>query len=310
MNKRLLGKTGIEVSELAFGAVEIGMPYGIGVHSNVDMPAEADAVQLLQAALDAGINFIDTARQYGASESIIGKAFKENRDKIVIATKCKHLDNNDPVASIRDSINESLTALQTNYIDVYMLHDSNPEIIQHPEVLNCFWKLKKDGTIRATGVSTYTPEETKAVIDSGDWDVIQVPFNLADQRQQPLVKLAYENGIGIVVRSVLLKGLLSGRSQNLHPALGPVENHIGKLNETAAQLQLNLPTLATRFALSYKEVSSVLVGLDKMDYLHQSLKAANGQYFSGEQLQQLESLAYPEPDFINLHHWNTQGWLT
>ena len=65
MNKRPLGKTGIAVSEVAFGGVEIGMPYGIGVETAADMPTEREAIQLLHAALDAGINFFDTARQYG-----------------------------------------------------------------------------------------------------------------------------------------------------------------------------------------------------------------------------------------------------
>lgn len=302
MNKRLLGN--IEVSELAFGAVEIGMPYGM---SKADMPTEADAIRLLHAAFDSGINFIDTARQYGESEAIIGKAFKENRSKIVIATKCRHLHAD---LNIIESVKESLAALQTDYIDVYMLHDSNPEIIQHADVLNCFYKLKKDGIIRAAGISTYTPAETKAAIESGVWDVIQVPFNLLDQRQEPLIKMAHEKGIGIIVRSVLMKGLLTNRKQKLHAALASVEEHIGHLDELAGTYQLTLPTLATRFALSYKEVSSVLVGLDKMEYLHQSLQAANGEYLSGTQLQQSRAMAYPEPDFLNLHHWHTKGWLT
>ena len=308
MNKRPLGNTGIEVSELAFGAVEIGMPYGIGVTAKDDMPTEAEAIRLLHAALASGINFIDTARQYGESEAIIGKAFKGKRSSIVIATKCKHLANGSKI-DIIDSIKESLAALQTDYIDVYMLHDSNPGIIQHPEVLNCFYKLKKEGIIRAAGISTYTPDETEAVIESGVWDVIQVPFNLLDQRQEPLIKMANERGIGIVVRSVLMKGLLTNRKQKLHAALASVEEHIGHLDELAGQFQLTLPTLATRFALSYKEVSSVLVGLDRMEYLHQSLQAANGQNLSGPELQLARAMAYPEPDFLNLHHWHTKGWL-
>jgi aryl-alcohol dehydrogenase-like predicted oxidoreductase len=310
MNKRMLGKTGIEVSELAFGAVEIGMPYGLNVRSQADMISERDAISLLHAALDKGINFIDTARQYGESEAIIGKAFKERRQQIVITTKCKHLhDDGEMGVQIIDSLDESLTALQTEYVDLYMLHDSKPEITQHEDILSCFRKIKLEGDIRACGVSTYTIEETKAAIDCGVWDVVQVPFNLLDQQQLPLIELAHQRGIGIVVRSVLMKGLLSNRAQKLHPQLAQVESHIGQLNSLANQLQVTLPELATRFALSYKEVSSVLVGLDKMDYLHQSVSAANGDYFRHEQLQQLQSMAYPDPGFLNLHHWHTQGWL-
>src|SRR5687768_14027413 len=90
MNRRSLGKTGIQVSEVAFGGVEIGIPYGIGVESAADMISEAQAIKLLSASFDSGINFYDTARQYGQSESIIGKAFENKRDQVIIATKCKH----------------------------------------------------------------------------------------------------------------------------------------------------------------------------------------------------------------------------
>jgi aryl-alcohol dehydrogenase-like predicted oxidoreductase len=315
MNKRSLGNTGIKVSEVAFGGVEIGMPYGIGVESAKDMLTETAAIRLLHAAHDAGINFIDTARQYGASENIIGKAFKQKREQVVIATKCRHLRHADQSIPenlsqhIHDSLQESLAALQTNYADVFMLHDSDPDIIQHPQVPETFAALKRAGRIRATGVSTYTPAETAAAIKSGYWDVVQVPFNLLDQRQAALFATARQQGVGIVVRSVLLKGLLSSRGQNLHPALQGVETRIGDFKELAQQAQLDLPTLATRFALSFKEVSSILVGLDKMDYLQQCLQAANGDYLTGEQMQQVTAMAYPEPDFLNLHHWSVMGWL-
>lgn len=305
----------MEVSEIAFGGVEIGMPYGIGVESAEDMLTEAAAIKLLHAAHDAGINFIDTARQYGQSENIIGKAFKVKRAEVVIATKCHHITNPDKsipdnlFAFIESSLSKSFEALQTDYVDVFMLHDGNPGIVQHPEVLETFQKLKQSGRIRATGVSTYTPQETEAAIESGYWDVIQVPFNLLDQRQAALFATAQQKGVGIVIRSVLLKGLLSNRGQNLHPVLKPVEARIGDFKQMAEQTRLDLPTLATRFALSSKEVSSILVGLDKMEYLQQSVQAANGSYLNKEQMEQARALAYPEPDFLNLHQWSVNGWL-
>jgi aryl-alcohol dehydrogenase-like predicted oxidoreductase len=315
MNKRLLGNTGMQVSELAFGGVEIGMPYGIGVSAQSGMLSEGAAIYLLHASFDAGINFIDTARQYGRSELIIGKAFAGKRQQVIIATKCKHLRAageripSNPSTIINDSLSESLAALQTDYADVFMLHDSDPDIVQHPDVLEMFSDLKKSGRIRSSGVSTYTPEETRAAIDSGNWDVIQVPFNLMDQRQETLFALAHQKGIGIVIRSVLMKGLLANRGRNLHPALEPVEKHIGGLNSLASTFKTSLPALATRFALSFNEVSSILVGLDKMEYLDQSIQVANGQYLSHEQLQQAKALAYPDPAFLNLHHWKIKGWL-
>lgn len=291
------------------------MPYGIGAPAANHMPTETAAVQLLQAALAAGINFIDTAREYGQSEMIIGKAFKTTRSEVVIATKCKHLHQPDTIvqtgfaASIEQSLAESLDALQTDYADIFMLHDNDPQIVHNPEVIDTFGNLKKSGRIRATGVSTYTPEETLATIESGHWDVIQVPFNLLDQRQEQLFDLAHRKGVAVVVRSVLMKGLLAKNTGPLHPALHSVEQCIARLVELAQQWQMALPALATRFALSFKEISAVLVGLDKPEYLVQSLQTADGRYFSPAQLQQLQSMAYVDPAFINLHHWHVKGWL-
>ncbi len=91
MKKRELGKTGIAVSELAFGGVEIGLPYGIGVKSAADMLSEDESIRLLHEATESGVNFFDTARLYGASETIMGKAFRDRREQVIIGTKCRQL---------------------------------------------------------------------------------------------------------------------------------------------------------------------------------------------------------------------------
>ncbi len=146
MNKRKLGKTGIEVSEIAFGGVEIGIPYGIGIKTEKDMLPEERAVELLLSALDSGINFFDTARMYGLSESLMGKAFRNRRSEVVIATKCRHLTNPDgelpPKAilkgMIEGSLEESLKALQTDYVDLFMLHQASGKILESEEILTIF----------------------------------------------------------------------------------------------------------------------------------------------------------------------------
>lgn len=317
MQKRLLGNTGIKVSEIAFGGVEIGLPYGIGVKWEEDMLPEKDAIQLLLTALDKGFNFFDTARLYGVSENIMGKAFAGRRNEIVLCTKCRHFrdkdgnlpGDNEIIKIIHQSIEESLKALQTDYVDVYMLHQGDMEILAREVIQEEMLKLKEKGVARSIGVSTYLAEESKKVIESGVWNVVQLPFNLMDQRQRELFGLASENGVGIVVRSILLKGLLSTRGKGLHEKLQPVEEHIqqyqGLLNGTCK----TLPGLAVKFGLSFPEVSSVLVGIDKLEYLEQSLAAADGNYLNKEQLHQAQSLAYPDPAFLNLPYWDKMGWL-
>ncbi len=317
MKKRSLGKTGITVSEIAFGGVEIGIPYGIGIKSAADMLSEQEAIQLLHAAIDSGINFFDTARMYGNSEEIMGKAFRNRRDEVVLSTKCRHLrdgEGNLPTGSklkeiIETSLYESLKALQTDYVEIFMLHQADIGILENEEIANTFSKLKKKGLFRAAGVSTYIPEETKKAIDTGVWDMVQLPFNLMDQRQEAFFAAAEEKGVGIVIRSVLLKGLLSNRGKGLHPALKEVENHIACYNKLLEGSTFDLSTLATKFALSFPEVSAILVGIDRKEYLDKSLEAANGIYLDPGKLARAKQLSFPDPVFLNLPYWDKMNWL-
>lgn len=314
MKKRTLGNTGLEVSEVAFGGVEIGMPYGIG---HGEMPSESESIELLLSAVDRGINFFDTARMYGKSEEIMGKAFDGRRSNIVIASKCRHFrdatgalpPDRELRQFVQTSIEESLRALRTDYLDVFMLHQADTGILAHPIIAETFAELKQKGLIRATGASVYTPEETQLAVASGDWDVLQIPFNLLNQSHGKYFPQAQERGVGIVVRSVLLKGLLSDRGKNLHPALQEVEHFINKYRQFTNNVYPDLPTLATRFALSSGEVSSVLVGIDKMEYLESALNIAHYPDLPDNLKADLTRLAYPDPDFLNLHHWDKMGWL-
>lgn len=318
MKKRPLGNTGIDVSEIAFGGVEIGRPYGIGVKSSEDMLSEAEAQDLLHLSVEKGINFFDTARSYGQSEALMGKAFKNRRDQVILETKCKSIYNASGSIpkyaqlkeTITSSLMESLEALQTDYVDIFMLHEGFLNILENEDVATIFLNLKKSGKIRSTGVSTYTVEETKKAAEAGVWDVVQLPFNLMDQQQATVFPLLAEEEIGIIVRSVLLKGILSDRGKNLHPALKDIETHKTRYDELLNEAPLDLSALAIKFALSFSEVSSVLLGIDRLEYLYKSIAAGNGEYLDEKRLLRARELAYPEPGFLNLPEWDKKGWLT
>jgi aryl-alcohol dehydrogenase-like predicted oxidoreductase len=317
MRKRVLGKTGITVSEIAFGGVEIGVPYGIGVNSEADMLSRGDAVKLLHEALDKGINFFDTARLYGESESIMGEAFHDRRDKIILATKCPHhFKNSDGQISdyqslksrIEASLEESLGLLKTDYVDIYMVHYADLDILANNDVKEIFDQIKSSGKARSIGVSTYTAAETKTAIEKG-WEVIQLAFNLMDQQQAANFDYAQEQGTAIVVRSVLMKGLLSDKGRNLHPELRAVEQHIGKYRELLNDEITEVSSLATKFALSFNQVSSVLVGIDRPEYLDKALQSVKGNLLNATDLLKAKTLAYPDTSFLDLPKWDKLGWL-
>lgn len=118
-----------------------------------------------------------------------------------------------------------------NYgIDIYMLHQSDVEIIENETIVNRLLNQKKKGVIRAMGVSTYSVEDPQKVIKSDVWDVVQLPFNLMNQSQASNFSLAAEHGVGIMILSALFKGILSEKGRNLHSALEDVEQNIELYN--------------------------------------------------------------------------------
>jgi aryl-alcohol dehydrogenase-like predicted oxidoreductase len=317
MEQRSLGNTGLKVSLLSFGCVEIGIPYGIGVRDREDMLPEAQAVALLQGALARGVTFYDTAPSYGASEALLGRAFEACRSQVVICTKCPGLTGDDGRVLrkrlLRDrilgSLDASLRALRTDYVDVLMLHRVEEALIANDEVAGILEDLLSQRAIRAKGASTYPGGITGRVIASRRWQVLQVAFSLVDQREVGFLAAAEAAGVGVVARSVLLKGILTDRGRELHPALKPVQAHRERcVAETPAGMTLS--AFATRFAMGRRGVGSVLVGIDRPEYLDQAVALAEAGALAPEDDRRALGLAYPEPDFIDLPAWHARGWLT
>ncbi len=333
---RNLGKTKIKVSEISFGTVSLGVPYGINTKDESDLLPESEAIKLLKEAFAKGINFFDTARAYGRSEELIGRAFGDIRSKkhhieaisrprtnvahscnVIISTKPIHLKNKNGVlpdgkqikALIHSSLDTSLSNLQSDYIDVYMLHDSDISVFTNKSVIETLIEIKNSGKVKTLGVSTYTVEQTRKAIETGIYDVIQLPYNLMDQRQREMFPLAYQKGIGIVVRSALFKGILTEKGNKLHPKLSAVQEHRRVYERLLSEKAPTLAQLAIKFILSHKEISSVLIGIDKSEYLQEAIQVIDGNYLDEATLAEAYKLAYPEPDFLDLPKWSQKGWL-
>jgi aryl-alcohol dehydrogenase-like predicted oxidoreductase len=317
MESRPLGKTGLRVSLLSFGCVELGLPYGIGVHDRADMLSDDQAVELLQMALARGITFYDTAPSYGASEALLGRAFAACRNRVVLCTKCPGLTRDDGRVLrkrvMRDrllaSLDSSLKALRTDHVDVLMLHRVEESIIANDEVAELFEDLRSQRAIRVAGASTYPGGITGRVIDSRRWDVIQLAFNLLDQRETAFLEAAASAGIGVLARSVLFKGILTDRGRELHPELKSIQDQRERC-AAAAPEGMALAEFATRYAMGKAGVSAVLVGIDRFDYLDQAMAMAENGPLTPEQLALADDLAFPDPDFIDLPGWHAKGWLT
>src|ERR1700722_20353725 len=204
MKMRRLGNTDLLASEVALGTVELGLDYGIQANDGHMRPSEADAIRLLNEALDLGINFIDTARIYGNSEELIAKALKERRREYLLATKISPFSISDSSASdlsghIHKSVEMSLRMLQTDYVDLLMLHSASPELIQRMELLSeILHRLLRSGLVRYVGASVYEDAGIDA-LRCGEFACLQIGYNVLDRRpEETIFPVAEQKGVGII----------------------------------------------------------------------------------------------------------------
>jgi aryl-alcohol dehydrogenase-like predicted oxidoreductase len=182
---------------------------------------DEESLAAIDAALELGVNFIDTSDAYGAgySETLLGKALKGNRDKVILATKGGNImagpergKTNFTAEYIGRVMDESLKRLQTDHIDLYQLHNPNVEVIRNGDVWELLERRKKAGKIRHYGVSINKIEEALAAIECGHSDTIQLEYNLlAQEPADKVFPLAQKKNAAIVARVPLRRGLLTGK---------------------------------------------------------------------------------------------------
>lgn len=311
---RSLGRTRLRVSEVSLGTVELGMEYGLQAGGEPGVPAESDARVLLNRAIDSGVNFIDTAALYGNSEEIIGRALKGRRSEYALATKCVHrleegLDYAESRRSISASIDRSLSRLQTDHIDLLQVHgrdilELELRMIRDGEVMEELDLARDAGKVRFAGYSSYSEEAALAAIGEGRWDTLQIPCNILDRRYlKRIIPEAYRRDVGVIVRSALLKGALTEKSRFMPERLKPLVVHIDRLVEIQSETRYSLPELALRFVLSIPDVSTIIVGADRIKYLDEAVSVSDGKGLSAEILLELEDMALDDPYLLNPGNW-------
>ncbi|MFO7632008.1 MAG: aldo/keto reductase [Caldilinea sp.] len=284
MQYRNLGRTGMEVSAIGFGAWAIGGSWG--------PQDEQDSLAALHRAIDLGVNFIDTAAGYGngKSERLIGQVLKQRSETVYVATKTPPLPGNWPPSPydvaeeryperyLRENVEERLRTLQTDCIDLLQLHTWTRAWNRNPKPFEVLRKLQAEGKIRSVGVST--PEhDQNSVIDlmrDGYVDAVQVIYNIFDQEPAAeLLPAAQETQTGILVRVVFDEGVLAGKyTANTHFAEGDFRNNyfagdrlaravarVDKIKADIAEYGVSMPQVALQFALAHLAVSTVIPGI-------------------------------------------------
>ena len=212
MKYRTLGRTGFEISEISLGTWQVGGKWGEDFsHQNAD--------EILNTAVDQGINFIDTADVYGdgESEKAVGRLVKSRSERVYVATKCgrrlnPHINSSYTPQALRRFVEDSLKNMALETIDLIQLHCPPTEVYYRPEIFSEFDKLIEEGKIQKLGVSVEKVEEALKAIEYDNVDTVQIIFNIFRQRPAELFfQEATRKNIGVIVRVPLASGLLSGK---------------------------------------------------------------------------------------------------
>ncbi len=212
MVSRSLGRTGLNVSPIGLGTVKLGRNTDVKYPAAFELPSDAQVETLLQAALDLGVNLIDTAPAYGTSEARLGPFVRAHRERIALATKCGETYANGrsmydfSSKAITASVENSLKSLRTDHVDVLVLHSNGEDekILTQTDALEGLAALKRAGKVRAAGLSAKTQ---KGIALAGQsLDIVMAPFSQSDQALAGALAKAHAAGLGILA----IKGLASG----------------------------------------------------------------------------------------------------
>ena len=311
MKYRDFGNTGIKVSEVGFGGWAVGGNEHGHSYGTTDDKVSLDAIN---KAFELGCNFFDTADVYGFghSETLFGKALKSKRDRAIIATKV----GSDFYQGagfqtftgdyIRFALEKSLDRLKTDYVDIYQLHNPPVRLLKKDDTYNCLQELKREGKIRAWGISILDPIEGLTALSVTQPDCIQIPVNIFNTRPlENLLPSAFSVGCAIIAREPLANGFLTGKFKDVSSATfedGDVRqswppDYVMARIEAAQRLEFlrkdnrTLAQSAIKFVLALKEVSVTIPGIKTAEQAEENMAASDLKPLTGTELNEIDTLA-------------------
>jgi aryl-alcohol dehydrogenase-like predicted oxidoreductase len=271
----VLGRTGLNVTRLSFGAMEIRDSRIWNGRAVTDRQAET----ILNTVLDEGINFIDTANDYGRSEEFIGKYIAHRRQEFYIATKCgctvvRKDENTDETPHVwtRDNLfrglNESLQRMKTDYIDVMQLHNPPVEETEKNQLVKALQEMQQQGKVRFISISTTLPH-LPVYLRWGVFDSFQIPYSALEREHEEWISRAAEAGIGTIIRGGVARGEVG---------VGLGNEDRWKKFEQASLDELRQPgesrtAFLLRFTLSHPDVHTIIVGTLYPEHLQENIAA-------------------------------------
>ena len=264
--KRTLGRTELEVTQLGFGGVEVGsLTRGI---------SDEAAGHVLHAVLDLGINFIDTAPDYGESEARIGRHISQRRGEFYLATKCGCNIGPDGAPQspghvwtaerLRRNIDQSLQRLKTDHIDVLQMHNPSVEAVEHGGLVDVLQEIKQAGKTRFIGVSSTAPH-LMAFARMGVFDTFQIPYSALEREHEQMITEAADMGAGIIIRGGIAKG---------HRESGERWAKWDRAKLDDLLVEMNRYEFVLRFTLTHPQCHTTIVGTGDLNHLQANVATA------------------------------------
>ncbi|MFL0581670.1 aldo/keto reductase [Solibacillus silvestris] len=283
MKKRQLGTSNLHISEISLGCMSLP-------------PNPAEAEEVIHAAIDAGINYFDTADLYnkGENEKVVGTALKQHRHNIYLASKVGNRWEEgkegwgwDTSANyINKAVRDSLQRLQTDYLDLYQLHGGTTED-NWEEIADTFESLKKEGLIREYGISSIRPNVFMPFLQNSDAISNMMQFNIFDERASEFFDSIQQTGASVVTRGSIAKGLLTNEWRTrLKPFMSYDEADANDVLQKIEQQFGDVHAAALAFNLQYSTVASTVIGARTLTQLKQNLDA----YEKAQSLQNISEI--------------------
>lgn len=328
MTYRKLGKTNFEISEISLGTWQVGGVWGDDFsHENAD--------KILNSAIDAGINFIDTADVYGdgESEKAVGRFVKNRSERIFVATKCgrqlnPHINEAYQPAVLRKFVENSLKNMGLETLDLIQLHCPPTEVYYRPEIFELFDRLKDEGKILNLGISVEKVEEALKGIEFDNVTTVQIIFNTFRQRPAELFfEQAKKKNVGVIVRVPLASGLLTGKFSKQSTFTAGDHRNFNRNGEMfdkgetfsgidyetglAAVEELkaifpnepNLAPVALKWILGFDAVSTIIPGASRPEQVSANVAALDFPDLSAEQVSAMNSVYNTHIKNLVHHLW-------
>ncbi len=292
MNRRTLGRTGLSVSEIGFGAWAIG---GNSFGNSYGATDDAESTGAIRRAFELGCNFFDTADVYGHghSETLLGAALHDVRDQVFIATKAGgNFYNRDmrldfTPGYLRFAVERSLERLRADHIDLLQLHNPPINLISTRGTYEPLEEMKREGLIRFYGVSVHPPEEGVAAVQATMPDTVQIVYNLARREaEDTFLPTAHAANVGVIAREPLANGFLAGRynaastweggdirSRMPRPYVAQLCALGQRVHQLAEQSGMTAAQLALKFVLDRPEIACAIVGMKTVQQVEENLNS-------------------------------------